>query len=434
MRARSRGSRLKLGKSSAGLDASLRCVVGQAHVRVPFYGRVWDAAGVSVIGFRGAEDLPKLPVVRKHELLAGGLEDRLSGSVRRERLVVRSTSGTSGAPIAVYMTRPEFRFRQLTLFRAMWRTARRPLPVTIVEAGAWIPPDGRGEALVRRMPLAKVVYISRRQPLGEQVDALRGLRPSILTGCPASLEMIAAEMRRLAVQPPHPRAVITRGEVLHGEVRRRLAEVFGCRIVDFYNAQEVGNIAWECADHEGTYHVNGDTCVVEVVDAAGNLLPAGGEGRVVVTCLYNMTMPIIRYAMGDRGTLAPLDGRACTCGHRGQTLVSLAGRDDDFVVLPDGRAISPRLIDDLFIDACRSLGIEDPFTRAIRDYQVVQDSPSHLLVRVAAAAVPPERLRGLLVDNLAALHPELRCDVDWVREIESGEGGKRKRIVSSLRP
>ncbi|MDD5264421.1 MAG: hypothetical protein PHU43_06260 [Candidatus Bipolaricaulis sp.] len=32
----------------------------------------------------------------------------------------RSTSGTSGAPIAVYMSRAEFRFRRLTLFLAMW--------------------------------------------------------------------------------------------------------------------------------------------------------------------------------------------------------------------------------------------------------------------------------------------------------------------------
>jgi len=147
----------------------LRCVVREAYAHVPFYRRVWLAAGLTVAGFRGIADLPTLPVVAKQDLLAGGLPDRLSDRVRPERLVSRSTSGTSGPPIAVYMTRSEFRFRQLTLFLAMWRSAGRPFPMTIVEAGAWIPPDGRGAVLVRRTPLAKVVYISRRLPLDEQV-------------------------------------------------------------------------------------------------------------------------------------------------------------------------------------------------------------------------------------------------------------------------
>jgi phenylacetate-CoA ligase len=175
--------------------------------------------------------------------------------------------------------------------------------------------------------------------------------------------------------------------------------------------------------------------VVAVVDADGRPVPAGEEGRVVVTSLYNTTMPIIRYAIGDRGTLAPSSQAACTCGHKGQTLLSLVGRDDDFIILPGGQVVSPRLIDDLFIDAFRGgLGIEDPFTRALRDYQVVQDSLSHLLVRLEVAEPPPERLRERLVHNLQTLHPELRCDVDWVREIASTDGGKRKRVVSSVQP
>ncbi|MDD5264422.1 MAG: AMP-binding protein [Candidatus Bipolaricaulis sp.] len=306
--------------------------------------------------------------------------------------------------------------------------------MTLVEAGAWIPPDGRRAVLVRRMPPAKVVYIARRLALCEQLEALRRSRPSILTGCPASLEMIASEMRRLGIGVPRPRVVITRGEVLYPAVRELLAEVFGCRVVDFYNAQEVGNIAWESPDHPYRYHVNRDTCVVEVVDADGLPVPAGEEGRVVVTSLYNTTMPIIRYAIGDRGALEPNDYAACSCGHKGQTLLTLVGRDDDSVVLPGGRAVSPRLIDDLFIDAFRGgIGIEDPFTRALRDYQVVQDSPSHLLVRLEVAEPPPERLRERLVRNLEALHPELCCDVEWAPEIDFGGSGKRKRVVSTVR-
>ncbi|MDD5264420.1 MAG: hypothetical protein PHU43_06255 [Candidatus Bipolaricaulis sp.] len=78
MRAGSRVLRLRLGKSAADVDASLRRVVRAAYAHVPFYRRAWNAAGVAVAGFGGIADLPTLPIVTKEDLLARGLPDRLS--------------------------------------------------------------------------------------------------------------------------------------------------------------------------------------------------------------------------------------------------------------------------------------------------------------------------------------------------------------------
>lgn len=424
--------RLKFGKSPADVDACLRDLVRSAYATVPLYRRLWEDAGVRAASFRGAADLPGLPIVTKEVLLSGPLETRLRRGTNPARTTRRSTSGSSGAPIEVHMSRLEFRFRQLSLLLAMWGDARWVFPLTVVEAGAWIPPDGSGALRVRRSLLGKIVYISRRIALSEQVQALVEARPTLLTGSPTSLQVIAAEITRRCLPAPRPRLLVARGEVLHPELRQHLSEVFGCRVVDYYNAQEIGNIARECACNTSRLHVNQDACVVEVVDEGGRPVSAGHEGSVVVTNLYNRTMPLVRYALRDRIVLERDTSTACECGRRGLFLTTPAGRDDDLIVLPDGQRVSPRVIDDLVIGACRSVGLDTEFTRGVRGYQIVQESPRHLTVLFEASEPLPPVLGETLGRDVLVLHPEFSCDVERVFQIEAEASGKRRRVISRI--
>ena len=82
-------------------------------------------------------------------------------------------------------------------------------------------------------------------------------------------------------------------------------------------------------------HINQDTCVVEIVDREGNRLPDGRTGSIALTNLYNYTMPFLRYTLGDRGQILPVESR-CACGTRGPVMTLLEGREDDILQLPDG--------------------------------------------------------------------------------------------------
>ena len=424
--------RFKIGKSSQDTDSLLRYLVRSAYTNVPFYRRTWDTEGVSVSQFRGVEDLPLLPIVTKGSLLSRGLQDRLNATVDPQHTIRRGTSGTSGAPIEVHMTRPEFRFRQLILFLALCGNAGWAFPLDIVEAGTWIPPTSSGSVIRRRGLLTAVTYISRKSPLEEQAHALARTRPMVLTGCPSSLQIIAAELVRLRIAPPRPKIIVPRGEVLRPDVRNLLSEVFGGRVIDYYNAQEIGNIARQCADSPSVMYVNHDSCVVEVVDDEGHPVSLGQEGNIVVTSLYNTTMPFLRYTLQDRAVLLQNERTHCRCGCRTQTIASPLGRDDDFIVLPDLQRVSPRVIDDLVIAACRKVGIESSFTRGVQQYQIVQESPTHITLRIAASEPPPASLCTQLVHDVRALHHDFQCDVEEVSQIDLGETGKLKRVLSHL--
>ncbi|MGB2983656.1 MAG: hypothetical protein WBC63_07345 [Candidatus Bipolaricaulia bacterium] len=424
--------RFTLRKSPAAIDAVLRRLVCDAHRDVPVYRQSWEAALVRTERFKGVEDLMQLPIITKGDLLTCDPAGRLRRNPRKGRTVWRVTSGMSGANLEVHMSRAELVFRRLNLWSRMWRDAGRPLPLTIVQAGAWIPPGSRGEILAFNAFPLRAVHISRRLPITEQARALAKARPTILTGCPSSLELLAIEVSRLEIDSIRPAVVVTRGEILRPQVRELLGSVFRCRVADYYSAEETGLIAWQCPDAPDIMHVNRDACVVEILDESGVPTRPGEEGDVVVTNLFNRTMPFIRYRIGDRSARLPDSPVGCHCRRAEQSIRAPLGRSDDFIVLPSRERISPRLVDDIVYLASIAPGGESRFYRSLRDYQIVQDSPAGLMIRFLTDESAPAVVHQTLREGMSGLHPDLHCDLVCVSTIEPERSGKRKRVISSV--
>ncbi len=429
---RDRFRRFVLGKTTDDVDQILRYLVQQAAWRVPFYRECWAGTGANLGRFSGIRDLPTLPITEKRALLERDASERIFRSALRRSTIRRGTSGMSGGPIDVHMTRGEFAFRRLTLLSRMLHDAGPALPFRIVEAGAWVPPDARRDLLVQRFGPVTATYVSRILTSSEQLECVRHARPTLLTGCPTGLALLATEALRSGSRI-RPKLVVSRGEVLRPDVRSLLCDAFACRVTDYYNAQEIGNIAWQCPDHPEMMHVNHDTCWLEIVDDDGMPVAAGVEGHVLVTNLFNATMPIIRYKLNDRAALLPAERPTCSCGSRRPTMSTPLGRDDDFILLPDDRCISPRLLDDRIIAAFRAVGFESALSRSVIQYQVVQVDRTRLTLRLTSHLPVPAAFRSAVETEIARLHPELTCDLE-IGRIEPGETGKTRRVESRIGP
>lgn len=105
----------------------------------------------------------------------------------------------------------------------------------------------------------------------------------------------------------------------------------GIPVRSTYSAEEVGQIAFECATSPGHYHVTVSNVIVEIIDVTHDV---GGTklGRVLVTHLHSYATPFIRYDLGD---LALLKDR-CPCGHDGPTLHKLHGKATNALKSRDG--------------------------------------------------------------------------------------------------
>ena len=135
---------------------------------------------------------------------------------------------------------------------------------------------------------------------------------------------------------PSLKICITTSEVLTVEDRVLLSRAFGVGVVNEYGVSEVGAIlAFE--DKANHWLINKETILTEIVDSKNKPLSDGNIGDIVLTDLYNMAMPFIRYRVGDIGMIKK-DIKVEGC----KVLDSLQGRTNDTIRLPSGR-VSPGL-------------------------------------------------------------------------------------------
>ncbi|MCZ8217422.1 MAG: hypothetical protein O9262_14350, partial [Cyclobacteriaceae bacterium] len=95
---------------------------------------------------------------------------------------------------------------------------------------------------------------------------------------------------------------ISMSEALDEGSREALQNFFGCGVFARYSNSENGFIAHQVPGFGTDYLINTASFVVEILDMDSDLpVPDGSPGRIVVTDLFNYSMPMIRYDTGDIG-------------------------------------------------------------------------------------------------------------------------------------
>jgi len=425
--------RFKIGKTPAERDRLVAYLVRTAYRNVPYYRDMMDRAGVDPAAIRSAAELRRLPITTKRALLDTSENGFLHRRAVPKRCHRVSTSGYTGYLLTIYYSWPEAYYRRAMLLLAMGRNARLSWPVSLVHVGARS--DQMKRDLVQRLGFVRVTKVHRELPVAEQAAAMSGIRAQIIEGTPSHLELLAEQVMRQGVAVPRPRLVVAYGEVLHSHQAALIEAVFGTRVANYYNCEEVGNIAWSCPIRRDVLHVNHDACVLEVVSEDGAPVEPGEEGRVVLTSLFGTTMPFLRYEVGDRARLLPRGTEPCACGHRGDSISLEVARDEDFLVLPDGRRISPRRpVVAVLAAALRTQGLTDVFADVIRGFQIIQETVDQVIVRAVRGRETREGIESEIAKGFAAIHPQLRCRVEWVDAIEPDPSGKVKKVLSKVAP
>jgi phenylacetate-CoA ligase len=378
-----------------------------------FYRRRFDAAGVGgddlMLEASPEQVLQALAPAGKAELREAGGEILLGGKVRPEWRS-SSSSGSTGEPFRVYYDpRAWATLKILVKLRARRACGTQPTDrVALLDA---VPPS-----TAQPSPAARVARISILQPAATVAAELAAFGPDTVYGLPSALleaaEELAARGVRLRV-----RRVFTSGELLRPAARQAIADAFGARVFDVYGSSETKEIAWECL--AGGMHVNADVVRLEVLDDASRPVADGIEGNLVATLLVNRAMPLLRYRIGDRGSLLT---ERCECGHPFPLLGVVTGRRADMLVLAGGRRVSPYAL----TRAMEQVG-------DVLRYQVTQLEPARL--RVSAILDPGAdrgriagRIRSVMRGEIAHF---LETDVEFVDRLPTGPRTKF-RVVEPL--
>lgn len=320
--------------------AKLRELIRHSYERVPYYRNLFNDIGATPDDIRTFEDFRRLPLLTKSNI-QNSLENLTTTGIDLQNLSLNSTGGSTGMPLNFYQDDNYRLWSDAARIRA-WRHVVGADEHDL-EAVLW----GATRDIGQGLTLKKVLYSVLREgtlPLNtfDLDDALLKnylfyfnlLKPKILRGYASSLYYVARYVQKRALSIHRPKSIISSTEVLHPRMRETIERVFGCPVFDSYGCREVSQIATECEAHNGL-HVVFENQYVEL------------DGQdIIVTNLHNYAMPFIRYKVGDLAS--SLDTSSCSCGRHSPRIVSLIGRDNDNIELPNGKVINGEFFEFLF--------------------------------------------------------------------------------------
>lgn len=423
-----KSTRFLLRKNKNDVDRSIRYIVSHAYNNVPFYRRAFNKAGVNPADIRKAEDLTYLPVTKRLDMMVAGPAEYLSHGLSPKKLVIRHTTGTTGTPIVVHKNRTEEFFRKITVIDAYRRNTSLTCPMTLVNVGPERK-DGSTKIVEKIGPIT-IIKLFRDIPMEKQISILMSIKPTIMGGRPSLYWDLANSLREKGIVPPSPRLITGGAEILFPHVRKLLEDVFRCRVADYYNNEEGGNLAWECPANPEFMHPNTATVWIEAVDHQGIPIPTGSEGHLIITNLYNYSMPFIRYETGDRGIL--LETGKCQCGFDGPVMRLTEGRNENYIVLPDGREISPRFMFNVVNTGFPHDKKDWNMIDAMRIFQIIQESNDLIEIRVVPGPAYSDSLWRAVEENLKILHPAMRLKVSIVDDLRAEPGKKFHQVLGKL--
>jgi len=395
-------------------------VLHRAATQVPYYRDHWQARRRR--GDRAAWDvLANWPILEK-DVLRERPEQFVADDCDRRRMFFQQTSGTTGKPIRLWRSRRALQ----GLYGVAAARTRSWLGVS--ERERWARLGGQVVVPIEQRRPPFWVWNAARQQLylstyhlapdllPYYLDALREYRIVCLQAYPSSLHVLAQAALQLGARDLPVRAVITSAEPLLPHQRQTIMAAFHCPVQETYGMGESVAAASSCGD--GRLHQWPEVGIVEVVDGAA-AVPRGVAGDLVCTGLLDADMPLIRYRVGDRGTMPPQDS-PCACGRTLPEFGEIQGRSNDMLLTPDGRQVF--WLNPVFYGV------------PVREAQIIQEAIGRIRVRYAPADAFTPRWDREIAGRLRARLGDVEVILEPVARVPRSANGKLQAVRCELGP
>ena len=399
----------------------LQHILNHAYNNVQYYREIFDRAGFCPRAVTCLEDLQKIPPLTK-ELLKKNKHRLVAKNAARFSPISCRTSGSTGEPVEFYLDRPS-NVLEFCYYWRYWSWAGYKLGSPFAELASHYfltHPKRKNDICTfyrpgRRLLLNSILLSSDR--IDRYVAAMRKYRPRFLKGLASTLYVFALLVKEKGFDDIAFRAAFSTGEMLLKRHRQTIEEVLHCKVYDSYGHMERTVAVSECPC--GGYHINADYGILELQKEPGQNAPAGGT--ILGTGLYNFSMPLIRYEVGDV-IEADSENGLCACGRGLPLIKKIHGRKEDVVVTPDGRIVTSaftlfELVNDI------ELG------------QIVQEKKDRFVLRlVPAAGYGSESERQVIAALRNFVGQDVCITIDYTtkEKIKAGDACKFKTVVSCL--
>lgn len=285
----------------------LRNLLEIAYNNTGYYRRIFDDLGLRPKDIVTKEDLKKLPLLEKSDILKYGEQIR---NYTCQKVVKSETSGSTGEPLVFYRNEEWESAARAAQMRGYSWYGVKPW-----ERNGYLWGHLYGSKFELRVRILDFLVNRFRMFSYKKDDVLnfaKKLRKaSYLEGYSSMIYEVAKEVNRQGIGPYALKMVKGTSEKIYDSYQSEVKRAFGQKMISEYGAAETTMIAFECP--HGNMHVVMENVIVEVEN-----------GDIVVTNLNSFSMPIIRYRLGDSIVLN--SEKQCPCGMQHEIIEDVLGR------------------------------------------------------------------------------------------------------------
>ncbi len=392
-------------------DLRVRKLVKKAY-KIPFYRKRFDEAGVRPEDIHTGDDLSKLPLLTKDELRTWMNEEAKKS--KYDQWFHDTTSGSSGVPLMLLVSPREKAYNMANWFRVMMTAGYNPFQGKTMSRKSAHSITGGSDTFLQRFGILRRGFVDQYAPEPEIVKQINAYKPDFLYMNKSEFMRICLYCKQNGVRMAKPKYYCPTGEKIDDTARKLFREILGPGIIDSYGTAETGAAMVRLFSSK-EYVVHNDSFVVNIYDEKNR--PAA-EGNIVVTPLYKTDLPLINYAIGDRGT--------CEVRNGVRFITSVQGRMNDFFRYDTGEVttffeIAPIIAhcDDIFQIRFIQETYKKIHIQCVRNDEMSDKSKEEI----------EEDLTGKL--NAKFKHP-FEIEYEWMDSIPPDANGKLRMIVCKV--
>lgn len=328
----------------------LKETVGRVYATVAPYRKKMDDAGVKPEDIQTLADLAKLPFVTKQDMRDNypfGLF-----AVDRDKLVrIHASSGTTGKPTVVGYTRGDLETWTECVSRiaCMGGATEKDVAQICFGYGMFTGALGLHYGLEN---IGAAIVPSSTGNSERQIMYMKDFETSLLVATPSYALRLAEVAREMGIDPAKDLGIkiaLVGSELLTDAMREEMHKYWGedVLITSNYGMSELmgPGVSGECTELCGM-HINEDYFIPEIINPeTGEVLPAGEQGELVITCIKKEGLPLIRYRTKD---ITRLFYEKCKCGRTFCRMENLSGRSDDMLKIR-GVNVFPSQIEEVIL-------------------------------------------------------------------------------------
>jgi phenylacetate-CoA ligase len=325
--------------------------LGYVWRKSPFYEKKFAAAGLARSDIKGLDDLHKIPFTEKTELRDSQIQYPPLGhhaAVPMEKVArVYSTSGTTGRPTYIGLTRHDIRVWRESAARALWTGGFRSHSIVPLCVAPYLIADSYTDAIEGIGATCLPMGVGATDRL---IGAFQNIGANALLATSSFPLHFARSLRKRDIDPKSLgiKLILAGGEpgASIPAVRREVEETFGCVFLEMMgNGDMAGEIWSECSFMGGMHFIAQGIVHPEIIDPETEApldIQEGVRGELIYTSIDRECMPLIRFRTRDH---VEVTRTTCDCGRTGFAIRCI-GRTDDMLIV-QGVNVYPSAVRDV---------------------------------------------------------------------------------------